>query len=209
MALVSINEQYLENISDAIRAKNGFSTQYRPKDMAAAITNLPTGGGGGEGSSTSTNAQGGPLTVADVFNHNIGRLIDSNIEQVFSWALCANNTMTVAILPNATNILNDSFSYCSNLERVEINAQQIDSKAFYQCSKLTVLINRYVGSIPPFGETGGTIFENQTFIGTPIDSGTGYIYVPRSMIDIYTNSGLWDEYTSKIRAIEDYPDIVN
>lgn len=46
MALVSINEQYLENISDAIRAKNGFSTQYRPKDMASAIAKLSTVEGG-------------------------------------------------------------------------------------------------------------------------------------------------------------------
>lgn len=208
MALVSINEQYLENISDAIRAKNGFSTQYRPKDMAAAITNLSTGGGG-EGSSTSTNAQGGPLTVADVFNGNVGKLIDSNIKKVFSWTLCGNYDMTHAIIPNATNILSNSFKYCYSLERVEINAQQIDSRAFYDCENLTVFINRYNGYPVPFGETGNSIAANETFKGTPIEQGTGYIYVPRSMVNSYLSSDLWSGFYSQIRAIEDYPEIVN
>ena len=33
-------------IANAIRGKNGLQTQYRPDEMAAAITNLPSGGDG-------------------------------------------------------------------------------------------------------------------------------------------------------------------
>ena len=47
MANVVINDTYLTNIAEAIRGKNGKSTQYKPSEMASAITYLPTGTGGG------------------------------------------------------------------------------------------------------------------------------------------------------------------
>lgn len=46
MAIVTTDNQYYSAIADAIRAKNGEATLYKPSEMAAAITALPTGGGG-------------------------------------------------------------------------------------------------------------------------------------------------------------------
>ena len=46
MANVIINDTNLFNIANAIRSKNGSSDTYKPSEMAAAITNLPSGGGG-------------------------------------------------------------------------------------------------------------------------------------------------------------------
>ena len=48
MANVLVQDTSLTAIADAIRAKNGESTLYKPADMASAITAIPTGGGGGE-----------------------------------------------------------------------------------------------------------------------------------------------------------------
>ena len=45
MANVLVNEQSLTDIATAIRAKNGEETTYKPGEMAAAISNLPIGGG--------------------------------------------------------------------------------------------------------------------------------------------------------------------
>ena len=42
MAQVLVTESYLTDIGDAIRGKNGGSTQYKPSQMAAAITAIPT-----------------------------------------------------------------------------------------------------------------------------------------------------------------------
>lgn len=47
MANVIVNDSNLTAIADAIREKNGETTTYKPSEMAAAITNLPSGGGGG------------------------------------------------------------------------------------------------------------------------------------------------------------------
>lgn len=44
MSKVLVTESHLNNIAEAIRAKNGASTTYRPGDMAAAIQTIPTGG---------------------------------------------------------------------------------------------------------------------------------------------------------------------
>lgn len=45
MAIVTTDNQYYSAIADAIRGKNGEATLYKPSEMAAAITALPTGGG--------------------------------------------------------------------------------------------------------------------------------------------------------------------
>lgn len=44
MAKVTITEQYLEDIADAIRSKSSSSATYTPPQMAAAILAIPTGG---------------------------------------------------------------------------------------------------------------------------------------------------------------------
>lgn len=45
MSKVIVTESYLEDIADAIREKTGGSDIYTPAEMAAAIIELPTGGG--------------------------------------------------------------------------------------------------------------------------------------------------------------------
>lgn len=47
----------------------------------------------------------------------------------------------------------------------------------------------------------------QVFSGTPIASGTGYIYVPSALVDSYKAAANWSTYADQIRAIEDYPEI--
>lgn len=46
MGNVLVQESSLQAIATAIRAKNGSSDTYRPREMAAAIGAIPTGGGG-------------------------------------------------------------------------------------------------------------------------------------------------------------------
>ena len=42
MSQVRVTESSLETIADAIRAKLGVQTTYRPSEMAAAIQSIPT-----------------------------------------------------------------------------------------------------------------------------------------------------------------------
>ena len=56
-------------------------------------------------------------------------------------------------------------------------------------------------------ETMAVLKYTKAFEGTPIESGTGYIYVPAALIDSYKTATNWTQYADQFRAIEDYPDI--
>ena len=45
MAIVTTDDKYYTEIANAIRNKNGTTTQYKPSEMAAAINAISTGGG--------------------------------------------------------------------------------------------------------------------------------------------------------------------
>jgi hypothetical protein len=42
----------------------------------------------------------------------------------------------------------------------------------------------------------------------PISSGTGYVYVPSSLLDSYRSAPNWSAYAAQFRAIEDWPEEV-
>ena len=46
--------------------------------------------------------------------------------------------------------------------------------------------------------------STNAFTGTPIASGTGYIYVPAVLIDSYKAATNWSTYAAQFRALEDY-----
>ena len=48
---------------------------------------------------------------------------------------------------------------------------------------------------------------NGGFAASSITKGTGYIYVPRALMDSYKTAYLWSNYANQFRAIEDYPEI--
>lgn len=62
MAKVTLTESSLENIADAIRAKLGVQTEYKPGEMAAAIASIP---GYPEPSGTIPITQNGTVNVKD------------------------------------------------------------------------------------------------------------------------------------------------
>jgi hypothetical protein len=47
-------------------------------------------------------------------------------------------------------------------------------------------------------------FGGNAFDQSPIKSGTGYIYVPRALVEDYKVATNWSAYASQFRAIEDY-----
>ena len=110
------------------------------------------------------------------------------------------SSLTTANFPAATSIGYNAFYLCSKLTTADFPAAtSIGNNAFYLCSKLTALILR--------SATMATLGGTNVFYNTPIASGTGYIYVPAALVDSYKAASNWSTYASKIRAIEDYPEI--
>ena len=70
-----------------------------------------------------------------------------------------------------------------------------DASTFNGCTALSAVILR--------GNTVATL-GSSVFANTPIASGTGYVYVPRAMVDSYKAATNWSNYAAQFRALEDY-----
>ncbi len=108
-------------------------------------------------------------------------------------------------IPKATALGQYSMRYCYALESVDLpSVESIANYSFTANSKLTTLILRYTKGVVTCGGTS-------VLVSTPIASGKGYIYVPRTLddgtdgVEAYKSATNWSKY--QIRAIEDYPEI--
>lgn len=125
-------------------------------------------------------------------------------------------------LPNATVIYANGFTNCTSLKNVNLpRVTSLRNYAFQGCSAIEIL------DFPKLTGTQGAVFTNckalttlilrsntrcslgntNCFSGTPIASGTGYIYVPAALVDSYKSASNWSAYASQILAIENFPDI--
>lgn len=101
----------------------------------------------------------------------------------------------------ASNV--DSFAFYSDpeLEKVDFNptgdgAMSIGYGAFNYCNKLKILALR--------SEKVWSLSDSSCFQGTLIESGTGFIYVPKGHVDEYKTATNWTVYADQFRALEDY-----
>ena len=117
--------------------------------------------------------------------------------------LCFDNCLIQsANLPNVTGIGQGSFRNCKSLVRVDVGVKQrrtLRRDTFNGCSALETCILRADIFLP--------MDQTSAFEGTPIESGTGYIYVPSALVDQYKAATNWTVYADQIRAIEDYSEI--
>lgn len=224
MANVTINDLYLTSIANAIRAKNGTSASYKPKQMADAILEIPTTSGDDD------NTGGGSVVIDDLGQkllerslsgditldctkigpygmagmHNMTTL-SSSAKTIETGGCAYNNGVTKITLPQVVKIDAGAFVNCSALTTLDLGNQlvQLATNIAGGCDKLTAIIIRTysVPNVPssnPFPQN----FWNE-YAGT----NPGYIYVPQTMIAAYQASGNTILTKQKYRAIEDYPDI--
>ena len=99
-----------------------------------------------------------------------------------------------------------AFEKCTALERIDLPVcthigvgTTYSCYAFHYCSSLTTAILR--------SETMCSLDDISVFADTPISKGTGYIYVPKALVESYQAHEKWSTYADQFRAIEDYPDI--
>lgn len=124
----------------------------------------------------------------------------------------------------AKSVGSGSFWQSSKLERVTFPAlQEIKfSNAFRACPKLNNVVFPQIvtlGGSSTFmdcsaldtlvlsGDTVCNLTGTGAFTNTPIADGTGYIYVPRALVEQYKVATNWATYAAQFRAIEDYPEI--
>lgn len=110
----------------------------------------------------------------------------------------SNNTDLVeAIFPKLRGGKTEIICNCANLSKIDFYAlEHLDQ---YDCSGCTSLNTLIIRSATACSMTNSNALNN-----TPIASGSGYIYVPRSLVDSYKAASNWSTYAAQFRALEDY-----
>ena len=110
------------------------------------------------------------------------------------------SSITQVTLPACTTIKNTAFQAATSMTIADLPAvTSLGNGVFLNCSALVTVILR--------ASKVCTLNNASSFDGTPVESGTGYIYVPSALVDSYKSATNWSTYASQIRAIEDYPEI--
>lgn len=102
------------------------------------------------------------------------------------------------VCPNVTAVYGFAFQNCMSLLLLDCKATRIEWP-FQNATNFETLILR--------GDSVATNAASDTFDSTKMANGTGFIYVPRSLVDSYKAATNWSTFASQIRAIEDYPEI--
>lgn len=97
-----------------------------------------------------------------------------------------------------SQVKNYTFYMCTNLKIADFaNVSAIGTFSFRKCESLVALILRKQDVVCSLGNAN-------SLLETPIENGTGFIYVPKSLIDTYKAAPKWVNYANQFRALEDY-----
>lgn len=160
----------------------------------------------------------GAMSLAN--NPNMTSVTLPNVTDVGYMGLAYNNSLKSVDMPNAKAFGSHVFYQCTELENIDLpSIRNVGANMFNGCSSLKFANIHLVD-----GSSGNTFancvelkavrIEKQTMIptltsanafsNTPIESGTGFIYVARRLIDDYKTATNWVTYASQFRVLEDY-----
>lgn len=146
--------------------------------------------------------------------------LNDNIIKLSSGSFYGCSKLTLNSLPSSlTSLGSNCFYNCSLLSITEIpkGVTNIQGNCFYQCSSLVTL--NILGDITTiaynsFDNSGLTTLSlpnvtsvptggKSMFQGTPIDKGTGSIYVPDSLVENFKSATNWSSYADVIKPISE------
>lgn len=200
-----IQGQTLTGIADAIRAQLGTEQQYTPESMAAAIGSI----------------QGGTEIEDALISRSIkGTYTNDRVTYVGYNAFANCQSLKSVFLPTAENIDSSAFNSCISLEYAKLTATtRLGGNCFAYCSKLKYIYISKVVTILSLCFNSCTsltavilsvdgvcsLSNSNAFAGTPIASGTGYIYVPDDLVDQYKVATNWATYADQIKGLSEIP----
>lgn len=173
-----IQSETLSAIGDAIRAKTGKSEMITPENMAAEISAI-SGGGSGE--------------------QKLIELLTFD-EEGFPLEVLVNGTESYTLPTSFFRCVNSSNGMFINTKKITLlSTSNISASAFRECANLIAVIIK--------SNNICRLASTNAFIGTLIETGTGFVYVSKALVEEYKSASNWTVYANQIRAIEDYPEI--
>ena len=100
-------------------------------------------------------------------------------------------------IPKCIELGEWAFGSCDSLESIELpECMSVSLRAFEYCITLTSVILR--------SPTVCKLKDTDAFLGTPIKSGNGYIYVPDELIEQYKTATNWSVFANQIKPLSEY-----
>lgn len=158
MSKVLVTESYLTDIGDAIRNKNGSTSQYRPSEMAGAINDITT-----QGSQDNT-------AVNSIIDRTIsGDYTNNEATSVGKYAFTFCFNLKTVTMTNATDINSNAFYECTGLISANFpNVKTVYSSAFNSSGLTSITFNKLV-TLGSNSDYSG-IFENTPMTSISIPS---------------------------------------
>lgn len=202
-------------LTDKINALTAYANEITGESdttLSEAVHTLADGYGQG----------GGDSIWASIVDHTVTEINDTDglCKAVGYYVFYYCDSLTSVIFPSATRVESYAFYGCRNLSSVYFpSVTRIDSHAFDGCSGLSFIDFPSATNLGSYCFTDCTALtalilrrQNSTcylsnanaFNSTPIKSGTGYIYVPSSLIETYKTATNWKTLAAQFRALEDY-----
>lgn len=114
-----------------------------------------------------------------------------------------------------------AFDECEKLNSVNLTSlERVEPLTFRKCTMLATIDLPLVTSIgsQSFYNSGltslflrstslCTLEHEDAFYFTPIEAGTGYIYVPAELVATYRSDSIWSKYANQILAFENYLEV--
>lgn len=134
---------------------------------------------------------------------NCFKLTSLNLPEVIScgpYAMQSCTALTDISMPKVNVLGNFCFYRCRALKKVYLpSINQIGGNCFTGSGLKTLII--------PYTEL--CVLVGNPFKDTPIEKGTGYIYVPAELAEEYKTATNWTVYSEQVRSIEDYSEEVS
>ena len=200
------------NIQSLIDAANR-TTGKADRDMTAAAKSLMAGYGTAEGEND-----------FDALLSRSGTVIHNKTVKKIGLEACQNYTSLVEFYGDSVETIGQyAFRGCVALVKAEFPklVQISDFRSFsntglqqFACGQM---FRRFAGLLTfEAAPMAALIIRADCVVGlrhynifskTPMETGGGYIYVPRKWVGEYQRATNWVQYADRIRAIEDYPEI--
>ena len=171
------------------------------------INNLPSGSGGDTSMEDGIITRQGTTYINDrvtsignkVFmsNNVIQHVSFANVTVINSQCFQECPALLTADFPKLTTLAGYGFYGCSSVTTFDFPMlASVPAQGFRNCTSLTKFILRKSDGIATMGNVSA-------FQGTPIESGTGYVYVPDNLVNNYKSATNWSTYASQIKGLSE------
>lgn len=141
-----------------------------------------------------------------IIDHSIsGNYVNDRVTVIGQYAFLGCSRLQSVSFPNVTTVgTNGLGSGSASTALRSLTAahfpviEEISTAAFRNASVLEAFVMNEITEVP-------TLANTNAFQGTPIESGTGYLYVPDSMVSSVQSESNWSAYSAQVKGMSDCP----